>query len=98
MAEFASTARPPRAAIAWATRDNLFCEIPTKDGAPLIVRYPLTAEGLRQALNALITNPEPATRSITASHPLTRFSKKPPQATDAEREGVRQVLKGMKII
>lgn len=91
----ATTARPTQAAIAWATRDNLFCEIPCKDGPPLIVRYPLTAEGLRTALNILVASPETTHRTISP-HPATRFSASP--ASDAEREGVRALLKGLKII
>lgn len=91
-----TTARPPSTAIAWATRDAIFVEIPCKGSAPYICRYPRTSEGLVAALNILIENPEPAPRSIPATHPAIKRAK--PEFNDAEREKVRDILKGMKVI
>lgn len=91
------SARPSSTAIAWATRDSLFCEIPCRDGAPYIVRYKLTVEGLQAALNILLDTPEAAARPATlVAHPSIRRPKV--EFNDAERQGVRDVLKGLKII
>lgn len=91
-----TTARPPRAAIAWATRDAIFCEIPCKDGPPLIVRYRLTPEGLQQALNILLETPERAPRVSAPDHPAIRRPK--PIFDDGEREQVRNILKKLEIV
>lgn len=95
-ASFAPTARPPRAAIAWATRDGIFVEIPCKDGPPLIVRYHKTVDGLQQALNVIVDNPEPTRREVPRDHPAIKRPKA--QFSDAEREGVREVLKKLGVI
>lgn len=91
-----TTARPLAAAIAWATRDALFCEIPCREGPPMIVRYRLTIEGLQAALNVLLENPEVAPRTIPASHPAIRRPK--PTFDENERAKVREVLKELKVI
>ena len=95
MADYALTARPPQAAIAWATRDAIFVEMPTAAGPPYICRYPKSTEGLIAALNILIENPEAAPRTIPASHPAIRRPKV--EFAEAEREGVRGVLKKLGI-
>lgn len=90
------SARPPRAAIAWATRDGLFCEIPCASGPPLIVRHKATPEGLALALHVLLEAPDhsPAPKP-TADHPMVR--RPVPTFDDTEREKVRGILKGLKI-
>ena len=97
----AITARPPRTAIAWATKDALFVEIPCKDGPPYIARYHRTAEGLALALNVLIASPDTGTRSIARDHPKVRYVGVPkPAFTDAQRaaasEALAKVMGGMK--
>ena len=91
------TARSPSTAIAWATREALFVEIPCKNSHPYVTRYPLTVEGLQRALNVLLDTPEPLPRvAALAAHPSIR---RPKVEFDAsEREKVRDVLKGLKII
>lgn len=97
MAEVCTTARPPKTAIAWATRDSLFCEIPCRDGAPYIVRYKLTVEGLQAALNILLDAPEATARPATvASHTAIRRPKV--EFNDAERQGVRDIMKKLGVI
>lgn len=91
MTNYATTARPKWAAIAWATKDAIFVEIPCKDGPPFICRYRCTTEGLIAALNILVANPEAAPRTVTADHPKI---KRPTVAfSESERETVREVLK-----
>ena len=69
---YASTAKPPQAATAWATRDGLFVEYPMKAGGPpYIVRFKRTIEGLAAALNILIEHAEPASPK-PAKHPAVK--------------------------
>lgn len=96
-AEYATTARPSKVTIAWATRDSLFAEIPCKNGPPLVVRYPLTTAGLQAALNVILDKPDHSgpRASAAPSHPavrrpLTTF-------TDDQRTAARDVLKKMGI-
>ena len=101
MTTFATTARPTKAAIAWATKDGIFVEVPHKDGPPLIVRYHRTAEGLALALNVLIEHEDRGTRSIARDHPKVRYVGVPkPAFTDAQRaaasEALAKVMGGMK--
>ena len=50
----AKHARPPHVAIAWATKDAIFCEIPmTGGGPPYVVKYPKSASGLARAFGVL---------------------------------------------
>lgn len=91
-ASFAQSARPARAAIAWATRDGIYVEIPCKDAAPLVCRYHKTAEGLAAALNILLEHPEAQTRTIQRDHSKIKFAPKPKFSED-QRQGVREVLK-----
>lgn len=92
-----STARPSTAAIAWATRDGIYVEIPCAFGPPYIARYRATEEGLRLALNVLLETPERAPRTATSpNHPAIRRPK--PVFDDAERGKVRDILKTLKVI
>ena len=59
MTSFALTARPKAAAIAWATKTEIFVEIPCRDGPPYVCRYPKSTTGLASALNILIENADP---------------------------------------
>ena len=100
-ASFITTARPPKAAIAWATKDALFVEIPCKDGPPYVARYHRTAEGLALALNVLIEHEDRGTRSIARDHPKVRYVGVPkPAFTDAQRaaasEALAKVMGGLK--
>ena len=100
---YATTARPSATAIAWATKDALFVEIPCRDGPPYIARYRKTVEGLTAALNILIEHEEPIQRTIPSTHPA--IAKKPtgatsaraPWATDEQRQRARDLLKRLKI-
>lgn len=49
-AEFAITGRPRWAVTAWVDHNNVFVELPVKDQAPFIMKFPLTASGLGEAL------------------------------------------------
>lgn len=101
----AHSARPLGTAIAWATKTELFVEIPCKDGPPYICRYPKTANGLAQALNVLVENTKASTtyaiqdRTRTAkptlAHPKVR---REAPITESQREAARAVLKRLKII
>lgn len=88
----APTARPATAAIAWATRDGLFVEIPCKDGPPYIARYHKTVEGLTAALNILLDNPETESRTIQRDHPKIKHGPKT-EFGEAERVSVREIMK-----
>lgn len=98
-AEFATTARPLKAAIAWTDGENLFVEIPCKSGPPYICRYRRTLEGLTAALNILIDKSDalpPVPQPVQAtSHPAVR---KVATFTEDQREGVRAILKKMGVI
>lgn len=97
-----TTARPPKCAIAWATKDAIFVEIPCRDGPPYIARYRKTVDGLTAALNILVEHDDPAPRPQAIAHPAV---KKVPQgasaraawATDDQRAKAREILKRMKI-
>lgn len=52
-AEFATTAKPRWAVVMWVDHNNIFCEIPIKDKAPFITKYPLTTPGLNEALSTM---------------------------------------------
>lgn len=89
----AKTGRPPSAAIAWATKDGIFVEFPTKAGPPYITRLPKTAQGLQTALNILIENPAPAPSRLNAPHPAVRKINGASAATkNAAAEIVRRML------
>ena len=93
-ATFASTARPPSCACAWATKDGLYVELPVKGGPPYVTRYPKTVVGLTAALNVLIDNPAPRSQTVTA-HP--KVSRPGSAYTSDQREAARAVLKRLKI-
>ena len=57
---YATTARPRRAAIAWAYKNEVYCEIPCKAGPPYIIREKCTVNGLARVLSVLIENQDPA--------------------------------------
>lgn len=92
----ATTARPARCAIAWATKDAIFVEIPCSQPGqpPYIARYPKTERGLIGALNILIEHEEAAPRSIPTSHPAITKPKieRAPWATDRQRQVMRELL------
>lgn len=89
------TTRGTNSAIAWATKDGLYVEIPCKDGPPYVCRYRLTTEGLAAALNILIEHEAATTTQITdhpkITRPLAKF-------TDANRQAALDVLRRLKII
>ena len=64
-------------------------------GPPYICRYPRTAEGLANALNVLIDNPERPlggkARTVPAKHPAIR--RPAVEFTESEREAARLALK-----
>src|SRR5690348_13548453 len=93
MTTFATTARPKNVAIAWATKSNIFLEIPCKDGPPYICRYHRNVDGLAAALNILVANAETETRTITRDHP--RIAKNIAKVPETSRERAREVLKKM---
>jgi hypothetical protein len=96
-AQALTTARPPRAAIAWAHGDSIFVEIPCKGAVPYITRYRKTAEGLAAALNIICETPEVESRTLVqVAHPSIRRPK--PVFDEAERQGVRDVLKKLNVI
>lgn len=53
MSNFATTARPRWAVTSWVDHNNIYVEIPIKNQAPFVAKYPLTAEGLGLALNQM---------------------------------------------
>lgn len=100
------TARPPTCAIAWATTDAIFCEIPSKQGgAPFIIREKLCLSGLAKALNVLVEHAEaPLIRheKLNSGHEgITKVEPAPPGkpkvtatwATDAQRDKTREILR-----
>lgn len=96
-----TTARPPRAAIAWVHGEAIYVEIPHKDGgAPFIVRYHKTTTGLADALNILIEHADAPTpiRDPNANHPAIRRSKTTVAATESQREAAREMLKKMGLV
>lgn len=93
----ASTARPAATAIAWATKDAIFVEIPCRDGPPYITRYRKTLDGLTAALNILIEHEELQPRSVPASHPKVNKIDRVPWATQRQREATREILRKLKI-
>lgn len=69
----AKSARPANTAIAWAGRDGIYVEFPTKQGTPYVSRFPKTPSGLIDALNLLIENPMPKEVNLTQhAHPAIR--------------------------
>src|SRR5690349_12373366 len=99
-ATYAPIARPPNTAIAWASKDSLYVEIPCRDGPPLVCRYRKSIEGLAAALNVLVEHDEQVHRTIQTSHP--KITKVPPSpkvawATEEQRARARDILKRLKI-
>lgn len=94
-----TSARPPHAAIAWATKDALYVEIPHKlpGNPPFIVRYRKSTDGLAQALNILLEHADaPYTRppvDPNAAHPAIKRAKlSAPNASEDQREAARRAL------
>lgn len=100
------TARPPTCAIAWATKDAIFCEIPSKQGgAPFVIREKLSLSGLARALNVLTDHAEaPLIRheNLNAGHTdIKKVDPAPPGkakvsatwATDQQRAKTLEVLR-----
>lgn len=52
-AEFLTANKPRWAVIAYVDDNHVFVEIPVKDQAPFIAKYPLTAIGLGEALGRM---------------------------------------------
>ena len=90
MSTFAPSARPQWAAIAWATKDEIFVEIPCKDGPPYICRYAKSTIGLAAALNIMVKNPA-SEKPPKQENPFVKFS-------PSMREVTREILKRRKII
>lgn len=92
----APTARPARTAIAWATKDAIFVEIPCSAPGqpPYIARYRKTVDGLTAALNILIEHEEPTHRPVPQAHPAITKPKveRAPWATDRQRQVMRDLL------
>lgn len=93
------SARPPWALVVWTDDNNVFTEVPCKDGPPLIQKYPLTDHGLGRALNFLKAfhkkhQPTGGDYKITLQ---AKIKKPAVVGTDAQREQVRSVLKRLKI-
>lgn len=103
MTNYASSARPPGCAIAWATPTDILVEVPCQGGPPLIVRYKRTLKGLAEALNVMVKDASKATYDIQdrprgkadAPHPLIR---KPVSSfSNDQRSAARLALKRLKI-
>lgn len=93
----APTARPPSAAIAWASGDSLFVEYQTKSGVPYIVRFRRTAEDLAKALGILIESPAPTGLALVQdSHPTIRRNTS--KFTESQRKAANETLKKLGII
>ncbi|MDE2106691.1 MAG: hypothetical protein KGL39_56270 [Patescibacteria group bacterium] len=98
-----TTARPPRAAIAWVHGEAIYVEIPHKDnGPPFIVRYHKTTTGLADALNILIEHAEAPysrpTRDINAGHPAIKQVKSKVVASEDQREAARLALRKLGLL
>lgn len=94
------------AAIAWATADAIYCEIPCKDGPPYIVAYPRNVAGLGQAFNILVKHQAPSySRGSQAGHPAIKTGDvakaaagkpvKPKPGTPEQRARAAEVVKRM---
>lgn len=69
----ARSAIPPLTAVAWAGKDGIYCQFPTKEGTPYVSRFPKTASGLQSALNLLLENPMPKELNLTQpGHPAVK--------------------------
>jgi hypothetical protein len=92
-ARYAATARPPGTAIAWAARDGIYVEFPTKEGHPYITRFQKTPDGLQAALNILL-EPAPSPPKPEKNHPAVRKPNKvaTPEAREAAADIVRKLL------
>lgn len=99
------TARPPNVAIAWATKDAIFVEVPSANGgAPFIVRERRSLAGLAKALNILVEHAEaPLVRHESLNNGHTEIKKIEPAkakatttwASDQQRERTREILRKM---
>src|ERR1041385_3603618 len=100
---FATSARPRGCAIAWATKDSLYAEIPCRDnGPPFIIRERKTAEGLARILNVLVEHDDRQPNLTPATHhKVTKVPKgatsRASWATDDQREATRNILARMGI-
>lgn len=99
------TARPPKCAIAWATPDAIYCEIPSATGdAPFIIREKRSLQGLAKALNILVEHAEaPLLRSEDPNAGHEAIKKVEPSkakvsatwATQEQRNKTLEVLRKM---
>lgn len=93
------SARPPNAAIAWATPNGLYIEYATPSGEPYICRLPLTIDGLTTGLNILVERPAPsAPRKDQSSHPQVKKAAPTSKYSPEERSAARAVLRRLNLI
>jgi hypothetical protein len=91
----ALSAAPPRAILIWSDGRDLYTEFPGPDGAPIVIRYHLTATGLSQVLSLVKTrsfdclDPQPI-------HQGNLTSRAP--GTAAQRDNARAVIRRLGFI
>lgn len=100
MNTFATSAKPPNAISVWSDIRNVYCEIPAKEGPPLILKYPFSEAGLTKVLalmkkQALAFDPKGGFYSIPAPKITTP---KPATFTETQRATARDILKKQGLI
>ena len=88
----AISAAPPRAILIWSDGLSLYTELPGPAGQPTVIRYPLTASGLSQALGLI------RTRTPDGLDRAYRPERQPPSApafpgTSAQRDNASAILR-----
>ena len=102
----APSGRPSYAVVAWADDQYVYVELPCKDAAPYIMKFPLSENGLSQALHLMkdARKKAPKANDIASWTGGKQATLKPPVVnrinpafSDGQRLAARTLLKKLKI-
>lgn len=97
---------PPNAAVAWATKNEILVQVPSKTGPAYICRYRKSTHGLAEALNVLLENEAPQysldqpikDRPVRIAQTKQGKIKRQIRYSDEMREKARAILKKRGVI
>ena len=105
-AQAAPSGRPSWAVVVWLDDQNVYVELPCKDTAPYIMKFPLSENGLSQALHLMKdARKKPAkangiaswTGGKQATLPAPKVNRISPAFDDGQRLAARNLLRKLKI-
>lgn len=84
----ALSAAPPRAILMWSDGLDIFAEFPGPDNRPVVLRYPLSEQGLSKALALVIkTKYDASGRAYIPPEPKNQ------PGTSAQRDNIRHLMR-----